>query len=210
MLTERNIVRQSSKVSPESRSRLKGHRPAILWFTGLSGSGKSTLAQELEFLLNGMGIHTCVLDGDNVRHGLNRDLGFSSEDRKENIRRIGEVAALFVEAGLVAITAFISPFREDRRRARDLVGKDEFIEIYAKCSIDVCRARDPKRLYKRAATGEIADFTGISHPYEEPLNPEIILETDSVSIDVCVREIVNVLQRRGIVPTGPTTLCDRF
>lgn len=199
----RNIVWHLNKVSPESRSRMKGHRAAILWFTGLSGSGKSTLAQELDYFLHCRGIHACVLDGDNVRHGLNKDLGFSLDDRRENIRRIGEVAALFAGAGLVTITAFISPFREDRQRVRELVGKNEFIEIYAKCSLDVCRSRDPKGFYERAAADDITDFTGISHPYEEPLNPEIVLETNRTPIDVCVNEIVSALQMRGVIPAEP-------
>ena len=199
MNSDRNIIWHPHKVSKESRGKINKHKPAMLWFTGLSGSGKSTIAQELDCYLNSKGFHTYVLDGDNVRHGLNKDLGFSSEDRQENIRRIGEVATLFVDAGLITITAFISPFNEDRQAVRNLVNGREFIEIYTKCPLDVCKSRDPKGFYKKAIAGEIVDFTGISHPYEEPHNPEILLETDKLSINECVREIVKHLNLNSII-----------
>ena len=187
------------KVSKEDRQRIKGHKSAIIWFTGLSGSGKSTLANELEYRLNKLGIHTFLLDGDNVRHGLNSDLGFSPEDREENIRRVGEVAKLFVDAGLVVLVSFISPYRKDRRRARSLVEPDEFIEVYVKCPLEVAEQRDPKGLYKKAREGVIQDFTGISAPYEEPENPEIIVETDKLTIDESVRKIFNYLKNNGLI-----------
>jgi len=168
----------------------------------LSGSGKSTLANELEFILNRNGIHTFLLDGDNIRHGLNSDLGFSPEDREENIRRIGEVAKLFVEAGLVVLVSFISPYTKDRKRARSLVGKDEFVEVYVKCPLEVAEERDTKGLYERARAGIIKEFTGISAPYEEPKSPEIIVETDKLSIQESVNKIFNYLLENSIIPKG--------
>ncbi len=164
-------------VVKKDRRRLNGHSSAIIWFTGHSASGKSTIARLLDRKLNESGIHTYVLDGDNIRCGLNRDLGFGRPDRAENIRRIGEVAKLFTDAGIIVLTAFISPYRKDRDEVRKMVGNGEFIEIYVKCSLDICETRDPKGLYKKARKGDIENFTGISDPYEEPLNPEIIIDS---------------------------------
>jgi len=199
VLKKNCIVWHPHRVSREDREKIKNQKACVLWCTGLPSSGKSTIAHELEFIFNKRGIHTYVLDGDNVRHGLNKDLGFTTEDRKENIRRIGEVAKLFVDAGILTITAFISPFIEDRKFARSLVGEGEFIEIYTKCSLSVCEKRDPKGLYKKAIAGEIKDFTGISHPYEEPSSPEILLETDRLSIEECINKILTYLQEHKII-----------
>jgi adenylylsulfate kinase len=184
-------------VTRQRRAKLNQHESVLLWFTGLSGSGKSTLAHALEEKLYQMGCHTFVLDGDNVRHGLSGDLGFSNDDRIENIRRISEIAKLFVEAGVIVLTAFISPFRADRAKARSLVG-DDFIEIYCKCPVTVCEERDVKGLYRRARAGEIKDFTGISSPYEEPSHPELSIDTNSHSIDECVEQILAYLIVRGV------------
>jgi adenylylsulfate kinase len=174
----------------------------VIWFTGLSASGKSTIAHALDKYLHENGIHSYVLDGDNVRHGLNKDLDLSPASRKENIRRIGEVSKLFVDAGLLVIDAFISPYREDRRQIRAMMGKDEFIEVYVKCSIDECERRDPKGLYKKAKKGEIKEFTGISAPYEEPEDPEIILEADKFSKDESVRRILAYMIEKKIIPAS--------
>jgi len=198
-MSREHIVWHSHKVNRKDRAKVKGHRSCILWFTGLPSSGKSTIAHELEFVLNKYDIHTYVLDGDNVRHGLNKDLGFTSEDRKENIRRIGEVAKLFVDAGILTITAFISPFIEDREIARGLVKQGEFIEIYTKCPLSVCIERDPKSLYKKAMAGEIKEFTGINHPYEEPVQPEIMLETNKLTVDESVDKILDYLRRYKMI-----------
>jgi len=197
-----NITWHSAKISKQDREKLLGHKGVILWFTGLSGSGKSTIAHELEYRLFKRGCHTFVLDGDNIRHGLNKDLGFSPEDRQENIRRIAEVAHLFLQAGLIVMTAFISPYRADRQKARELNKKGEFIEIFCKCDLKVCEQRDPKGLYKKARAGQIQEFTGISAPYEPPLDPEIVLSTDTQSIDQCVEEIINYLELKKIIPVG--------
>jgi adenylylsulfate kinase len=186
-------------VTKSDRHQLNKHGSIIVWLTGLSGSGKSTLASQLEERLFKKGVRTYVLDGDNVRMGLNRDLGFSAEDREENIRRIGEVAKLFVDAGLVVITAFISPYKKDRAIARSLVGMDEFVEIYVKCSLEVCEDRDTKGFYKKARSGMIKQFTGIDDPYEEPENPEIVIETDKMSIQRSVEEILNFLEAKKLV-----------
>jgi len=194
-----NIVWQPTKVSKEDRRRLNRHGSCVLWFTGLSGSGKSTLATEVEKELFQRGIRTYVLDGDNIRHGLNRDLGFGKEDRKENIRRIGEVAKLFVDAGIVTLTAFISPYREDRDMVRALFEPGEFIEIYVKCSLEECERRDPKGLYKKARRGEIRDFTGISAPYEEPVFPELVVETDRETVENSVQKILSHLRAKGLL-----------
>ena len=187
------------KVTKEDRQRIKGHKSAVIWFTGLSGSGKSTLANELEYKLHSLGVHTYVLDGDNIRHGLNSDLGFSPEDRQENIRRIGEVAKLFVDAGLIVLVSFISPYRRDRNRARSLVEPGEFIEVYVKCPLEVAEQRDPKGLYKKARAGIIQEFTGISAPYEEPESPEIVVETDKLSVEESVEKIFKYLVNNGIL-----------
>ncbi len=195
----KNIRWHQYKVNLERRAKIKGHKPCLLWFTGLSGSGKSTIAQVLDMDLNEKNKHTYVLDGDNLRHGLNKDLGFREQERKENIRRVGEVAKLFVDSGLITITAFISPFIEDRLLVRNLLKDKSFIEIYTKCSLDICKKRDPKGLYKKALAGEIDNFTGISHPYEEPKNPEIILETDKKSIEDCTKQVLDYLMERKIL-----------
>jgi adenylylsulfate kinase len=192
-----NTVWHRATVTRQRRAKLNQHESVLLWFTGLSGSGKSTLAHALEEKLYQMGCHTFVLDGDNVRHGLSGDLGFSNDDRIENIRRISEIAKLFVEAGVIVLTAFISPFRADRAKARSLVG-DDFIEIYCKCPVTVCEERDVKGLYRRARAGEIKDFTGISSPYEEPSHPELSIDTNSHSIDECVEQILAYLIVRGV------------
>lgn len=197
----KHITPYVGRITREDREKLKGHRSFILWFTGLSGSGKSTLAHRVEEKLFEMGIHTYVLDGDNIRSGLNRDLGFSEEDRRENIRRIGEVAKLFVDAGIVVLTAFISPYRRDRAFVRNLVEEGDFIEVYVKCPIDVCEKRDPKGLYKKAKAGVIKNFTGIDAPYEEPLNPELVVETDKQSIEECVNTIIDFLIENSYIPS---------
>ena len=196
---EANPAEHCPKITKKDRERLNGHRSFILWFTGLSGSGKSTIAHRLEEKLFENGVRTYVLDGDNVRRGLNKGLGFSAEDREENIRRIGHVAKLFVDAGLVALTALISPYKKDRAAVRSLVGNDEFVEIYVKCPLKTCERRDVKGLYEKARLGEVKGFTGIDDPYEEPESPEIILETDKVNLEQCVERILNFLEARGLV-----------
>lgn len=195
-----NVVWHNATVTRARREAQNGHKSVILWFTGLSGAGKSSLAHAVEERLHLAGCKTFVLDGDNVRHGLCRDLGFSVEDRVENIRRIGEVAKLFLEAGVIAMTAFISPFRSERDAARQLVPQGEFLEIYCRCSLDVCEDRDVKGLYKKARAGEIKNFTGISSPYEEPINPELVVDTGSQSIDKSVDDVIAMLVKRGLVP----------
>jgi adenylylsulfate kinase len=195
----KNVVWHHATVTRERRERLNGHKSVILWFTGFSGAGKSTLAHALEEELHRRGCRTFVFDGDNVRHGLCADLSFSAEDRSENIRRIGEMTKLFLEAGVIALTAFISPFRADRERVRSLVPHGEFLEIYCRCSLNECERRDVKGLYKRARAGEIRDFTGISSPYEEPLDAELTLDTEALSVDESVLRILALLQQRGIV-----------
>ncbi|MFD2926142.1 adenylyl-sulfate kinase [Halobacillus naozhouensis] len=197
MTESTNIVWHDSEVTKLDRRKLNHHKSAALWFTGLSGSGKSTVSAALEKKLHGLGVHTYRLDGDNVRHGLNKNLGFSPEDRQENIRRIGEVANLMVDAGLVTLTAFISPYRVDRARARELLDEKEFIEVYVKCNVEECEERDPKGLYKKARAGEIKGFTGIDAPYEEPLNPEVLIETDQQTLEESVQVIVDYLKRGG-------------
>jgi adenylylsulfate kinase len=194
-----NITWHHAIVTKEDREQLLGQRGVTLWFTGLSQSGKSTLTTEVEKRLHERGYLTYILDGDNIRHGLNRNLGFSPEDREENIRRIGEVAHLFSQAGIVNMTAFISPYRADRKKARDLAGEGEFIEIFCKCSLDVCEKRDQKGLYKKARAGEVPEFTGISAPYEEPENPEIIVETDKKTIEQGVSKIISYLEKKGVI-----------
>lgn len=192
---EKNLFAPIFKVTKEKRRVLHGHNSMIIWFTGLSGSGKTTIANELEEILHSIGISTFILDGDNIRQGLNNDLGFSQEDRKENIRRIGEVAKLFVDSGIVVLVTFISPFASERKLVRDMVEKDEFIEVYINCSLEECEKRDPKGLYQRAKNGEIKEFTGISSPYEVPENPEIILETSKYSIKECTESLYEYLKR---------------
>jgi adenylylsulfate kinase len=181
-----------------SREARNGHRSVIIWFTGLSSSGKSTLAHAIEEILHKQGCQTFVLDGDNIRHGLCGDLGFTEKDRRENIRRIGEIAKLFMEAGVIVLTAFISPFRADRERVRNMFRQGDFIEIYCDASIDICESRDEKGLYKKARAGEIAEFTGISSPYQSPESPELTVNTGEVSIDFCVQQVLKEIVIRGI------------
>jgi adenylylsulfate kinase len=195
-----NVVWHHATVTRERRQQQNGHKSVILWFTGLSGAGKSSLAHAVEERLHQMGGRTYVLDGDNVRHGLCGDLGFSVEDRKENIRRIGETAKLFLEAGVIALTAFISPFRSERELARKLVPHGEFMEIYCHCPLEVCEDRDVKGLYRRARAGEITDFTGISSPYEEPTNPELVVDTGTRPIEEGVDAVIGLLCQRGVLP----------
>jgi adenylyl-sulfate kinase len=181
---------QHYRITKDDRIRLMNQKPAILWLTGLSGSGKSTIADRLEQELYSNGFKTYLLDGDNVRHGLNKDIGFDAAGRKENIRRIGEVAKLMTDAGLIVITAFISPFRDDRDSVRNLAAPGEFMEIYINCPLSVCEQRDVKGLYARARKGEIPDFTGISSPFEAPLNPDVEVFSDKYDVDACVNQIL--------------------
>ena len=199
-MTSRNITRHHGHVSVQERAALLGHRGAVVWLTGLSGSGKSTLGYALERRLIGGGHAAFVLDGDNLRHGLCRDLGFSAEDRDENIRRVGEVAALFAEAGVIAIASFISPYAEGRQRARERAGSDSFVEVYLDTPVEVCERRDPKGLYKKARAGEIPNFTGISAPYEVPEEPTIRLDTDALDVEACVDRVMRHLQDGGFLP----------
>jgi adenylylsulfate kinase len=197
-----NIVWHQASVTRADRAKQRGHRSAILWLTGLSGSGKSTLANAINAELFGRGLATHVLDGDNVRHGLCQDLGFSDSDREENIRRIGEVAKLFLDAGVIVITAFVSPFRADRRRARALVETDDFIEIHCAADLDVCERRDPKGLYAKARAGQIKDFTGISSPYEAPEAAEIEVPTGRQSLEESVFQVITYLEEHAVVTAG--------
>ncbi len=192
-----NAVWHHATVTRQRREAQNEHKSFILWFTGLSGAGKSTLAHTLEEQLHQLGCRTFVFDGDNVRHGLCGDLEYSEKDRHENIRRIGEMCKLFIEAGVIALTAFISPFRADRRKVRNLVTEGDFIEVYCKCSVDVCESRDVKGLYRRAKAGEINNFTGISSPYEEPEQPEITINTDEDSLENSVDKILAYLKQQG-------------
>lgn len=190
----------SPALTPAERARLKGHAPAVIWFTGLSGSGKSTLANAVESRLHHQyGAHTYLLDGDVIRTGLNSDLGFAEADRAENIRRLGEVTRLFYNAGLIVLTAFISPFRADRERARALVPPGGFVEVYVQCPLAVCEQRDPKGLYRRARVGQLPQFTGVTSPYEAPVAPEITLETDHLAVADCVETVCRYLTAQGIV-----------
>jgi adenylylsulfate kinase len=195
-----NITWHQADITKEDRERVNGHKAVVLWFTGLSGSGKSTLAHAVENALFERGCRTYVLDGDNIRHGLNKNLGFSPEDRTENIRRIGEVSKLFIDAGVMALTAFISPYRADRDIARAAAGEGNFVEVYAKCALDVCEERDPKGLYKKARAGQIPEFTGISAPYEEPDNAEIVVDTGVQSLEECTEVILSYLKGKGVLP----------
>ncbi len=197
--TSTNIVWHHATVVRARREAQNGHRGAIIWFTGLSGSGKSTLAHAVEESLHQRGCRTFVLDGDNVRHGLCGDLGFSVKDRQENIRRIGEMAKLFMDAGVITLTAFISPYRADRERVRGMVERGDFVEVYCDAPIEICEARDIKGLYKKARAGEIAEFTGISSPYEAPELPELTVNTGVVELDACVRQVVGEMIRCGMV-----------
>jgi adenylylsulfate kinase len=194
-----NIKWHHGKITKEDRRKLMKQRGVVIWLTGLSGSGKSTIAVELEHALVENKQQAYILDGDNIRHGLNKNLGFSPEDRSENIRRIGEVAKLFVGANIITITAFISPYREDRDSARALANEGKFIEVYVKCPLDVCEQRDTKGLYKKARAGEVKKFTGISAPYEEPSNPEITIDSSKLSVEESTRAILNYLEEKGFV-----------
>jgi adenylylsulfate kinase len=194
MKTNPNIVFHQATVTRNRRELQNNHRGVIIWFTGLSGAGKSTLAHAVEEKLHQMGCRTFVLDGDNVRHGLCRDLGFSNQNRMENIRRVGEVAKLFMEAGVIVLTAFISPFRADREHVRDMVGNSDFIEIFCDSTIQVCENRDVKGLYKKARAGEILEFTGITSPYERPDKPEVIVETGRLPLTECVDTVMESLE----------------
>lgn len=194
-----NITWHEHKVNREDREKLLKQKGIVIWFTGLSGSGKSTIANEVAYKLHQMGKLTYVLDGDNIRHGLNKNLGFSPEDRNENIRRISEVAKLFADAGVITITAFISPYREYRNFCRELLGPGRFVEIYTKASLETCEKRDPKGLYKKAREGIIKDFTGISAPYEEPENPELVIDTDKYSIEESVDLVLKKLEEMNLI-----------
>jgi adenylylsulfate kinase len=194
------IIWHHATVTRARREKLNGHKSCVLWFTGLSGAGKSTLAHAVEEELHQRGCRTFVLDGDNVRHGLSSNLGFSDDDRRENIRRIGEAAKLMMEAGVITMTAFISPFRADREAVRSLIPHGDFLEIYCRASLDVCEARDVKGLYKKARAGEIKNYTGIDSPYEEPIDPELIVDTGTISLDDSVKAVLQLLQQRGVLP----------
>jgi len=196
-MSNKNIIWHDHHITKEERASIKSQKPCILWFTGLSGSGKSTIANAVEAALWEQGKHTYLLDGDNIRMGLNQGLGFSNKDRIENIRRIGEVSKLFVDAGLIVLTAFISPFQRERNMVRELVQEKEFIEIFIDTPLEVCESRDPKGLYKKAREGKIPDFTGISSPYEAPQTPEIHINNDNISIKEITDQIINYLQKKG-------------
>ncbi|MED4205027.1 adenylyl-sulfate kinase [Neobacillus mesonae] len=199
MVKATNITWHNAAVTKSDRHLQNGHGSCVLWFTGLSGSGKSTIANAVSAELYRMGINEYVLDGDNIRHGLNRDLGFSEADRTENIRRIGEVAKLFVDSGTIVTTAFISPFRSDRDQVRALFEKGEFIEVFVDCPLEECERRDPKQLYQKARRGEIRDFTGIDSPYEAPDQPEIIIRSDLLTVEKAVKEILGYLRDKNVI-----------
>ena len=198
MATE-NLHFHEHRVPREEKEKRNQHKSRVIWFTGLSGSGKSTVANATEKVLHDMGLQTYILDGDNVRMGLNKDLGFSHKDRTENIRRITEIANLFADSGSIVLTAFISPYREDRDKAREIISTDDFIEVFVSADLSVCELRDPKGLYKKARAGEIKGFTGIDAPYEVPLNPELIVETDKNDIETCAQIVVDYLVEEGII-----------
>ncbi len=195
----KNIVWSHSQVTRDERRKLLGHGAATVWFTGLSGSGKSTIAKTVERVLVSSRVSAYILDGDNVRHGLNANLGFSPEDRAENIRRIGEVAKLMNDAGVIVLTAFISPYRADRDAVRAKLPEGEFIEVFVDCPIDECERRDVKGLYKKARAGEVKEFTGISAPYEAPARPELVIESARHDVDACARMVLDDLRRRGVI-----------
>jgi adenylylsulfate kinase len=194
-----NITWHETTITKTDRRIQNGHGSCVLWFTGLSGSGKSTIANAVSYELYRLGINEYVLDGDNIRHGLNKDLGFSEHDRAENIRRIGEVAKLFVDSGKVVTTAFISPFRSDREQVRALFEEGEFIEVYIDCPLEECERRDPKQLYAKARRGEIKDFTGIDSPYEAPENPEIVIHSDKVTVEEAVEQVLHYLREKNVI-----------
>lgn len=197
-----NIVWHHHVVDKQTRSTVKSQKPLVIWFTGLSASGKSTIAGALENILTRQGYHTYLLDGDNVRHGLCKDLGFSDEDRKENIRRVGEVAKLAADAGLITLAAFISPFKADRQIVREILPEGEFVEVFVDASLEVCKKRDPKGLYEKAIRGEIKQFTGIDSPYEAPENPELHLQADSTSVAEAVNQLLAYLDSSGALQSG--------
>jgi adenylylsulfate kinase len=192
-----DITYHNATITRKSRNQLNNHKSVVIWFTGLSGSGKSTLAHSVEEELYKLGCRTFVLDGDNIRHGLSSDLSFSDNDRKENIRRVGEAAKLMMEAGVIAMTAFISPFRKDRNLVRQLLAQDDFIEIYCKASLETCESRDVKGLYKRARAGEIENYTGIDSPYEAPINPELVVNTQFDSLEESISEVIDFLKAKS-------------
>ena len=194
-----NTIYHNATVTRERRNQLNKHKSTVVWFTGLSGSGKSTLAHSVEEELYKLGCRTFVLDGDNVRHGLSSNLTFNDDDRKENIRRIGEAAKLIMEAGVIAVTAFISPFKKDRNLVRQLLPQGDFIEIYCNASLEVCESRDVKGLYKRARAGEIKNYTGIDSPYGAPDNPELVIDTESESLEESVTKVIDFLKSKGII-----------
>ncbi len=194
-----NVVWHHATVTRQRREELHGHKGSVVWFTGLSGSGKSTLAHAVEEMLYLHGCRTFVLDGDNVRHGLNRDLGFSIEDRDENLRRVGETAKLFLEAGTIVLAAFISPLKRERAMIRTLMPHGDFLEIHCGAPVEVCEQRDPKGLYRKARSGEIKEFTGVSSPYEVPLKPDLAINTGEVSLDVSVQQVIQMLKCRGVI-----------
>ena len=194
-----NLTWHVGEVDKAARTAAHGHRGAVLWFTGLSGSGKSTIGHRVERMLIERGAFAYVLDGDNIRHGLNSDLGFAPEDRVENIRRIGEVARLFADAGALVVSAFISPYRKDRDRIRGLMGEGEFVEVFVDTPLEVCEARDPKGLYKKARAGEISNFTGLDAPYEAPESPEVHLRTADISIDEAATQVIRYLEQQNIL-----------
>ncbi|WP_020529644.1 adenylyl-sulfate kinase [Flexithrix dorotheae] len=195
-MSDKNIIPHDHKIKKEDRARLKKHKPVVLWFTGLSGSGKSTLAGALEQKLFEEEMHTYILDGDNIRTGLNKGLTFSDEDRKENIRRISEVAKLFADAGLIVLTAFISPFKEDRALAKSLIGEVEFMEVFVDCPLEVCEKRDVKGLYQKARDGKIKKFTGIDSPFEAPENADIVIHTDQQTLEASVEQLYKAVINR--------------
>ena len=198
-MAQDNLYFHKHRVPREIKEKRNNHKSRVLWFTGLSGSGKSTVANATEKMLHDMGMHTYILDGDNVRMGLNKDLGFSPKERTENIRRITEVAKLFADSGSLVLTAFISPYREDRDQAREIISNEDFIEIFVSADLSVCESRDPKGLYKKARAGEIKGFTGIDAPYEEPLNPELVVETDKYGIEECADIVIKYLVENKII-----------
>lgn len=198
-----NITWHPALITQEDRERRNGYKATVVWLTGLPSAGKSTLAHTVEMKLFERGCNAYVLDGDNLRHRLNRNLGFSPEDRKENIRRVSEVARLFADAGVIVLAAFISPYREDRAQARALNKEGRFVEVYVKCSAETCGERDPKALYKRARRGEIQGFTGVDAPYEEPETPDIVVETDRHSTEECAARVIRHLEEQGFIPKHP-------
>jgi len=199
MRKNNNIFWQKTLIKREDREKHKGHKSFVIWFTGLPSSGKSTIAHNVEKVLFELGCHTYVFDGDNIRHGLCSDLGFSKEERKENIRRIAEVIKLFLDAGIICLTAFVSPYRQDREMAKKMIGEKDFFEVYVKCPVEICENRDKKGLYKKARMGLIQNYTGVNEVYEEPANPDLILETDKNELEICVNKIIEFIKNRFLL-----------